>query len=345
MGQGAGGLLHAVLQLLRPKRQTASVTEGPTLVVEMRRGPHPESRHQVHAVAADTDGCVIRSWGKADRLTHARSAVKPLQALPLVETGAAAAYGLSEVELALACASHSGEPAHVAAVEAWLARIGCRAEDLECGIQEGRVATPSANNCSGKHTGFLTVARHLDVPTSGYIDRHHPVQRRVTAALADASGERIDPADAGIDGCGIPVHPLPLRSIAVAGARFGAPPDGWPPDRRDAARLLAAAMTAQPWYVAGTDRTDTELMVAAGDDLLVKVGAQGVQLAAIPSAGIGIAVKVEDGDVHASEVALAHAIAAAAPDLAERLEPVFAPRRVVTNHVGTRVGSRTVVGT
>lgn len=344
MGQGAAGLFHAVLQLLTATHQTAAVTDAPPLVVELRRGPHIESRHQAHAVAVDTDGGVIRSWGTADRLTHARSAVKPLQALPLVETGAAAAYELGEVELALACASHSGEPGHVDAVDAWLTRIGCRDHDLECGIQEGRVATPSANNCSGKHAGFLTVARHLDVPTEGYIARDHPVQRLVTATLADVSGERIDPADVGIDGCGIPVHPLPLASIAAAGARFGAPPDRWPADRRDAARQLAAAMVAQPWYVAGTDRADTELLAAAGGDLLVKVGAQGVQLATIPAKGIGIAVKVEDGDKNASEVALGHAVAAVAPDLAERLEPVFAPRRVVTNHVGTRVGSRTVAG-
>ena len=312
-------------------------TDSP-LVVELRRGPHVESRHVVHAVVVDTDATVVRSWGEAHRLTHPRSAVKPIQALPLVETGAADAYGLHDVELALACASHNGEPGHVGAVEAWLSRIGCTHRDLECGVQEGRGITPAGNNCSGKHTGFLTVARRLDVPIRHYIDGDHPVQRLVTRALSDAAGVLLDPADAGIDGCGIPVHPMPLSAIAAAGARFGAPPAEWPPERREAARRLAAAMVAQPWYVAGTGRLCTALLEAGGGQLLVKVGAQGVQLAALPAAGLGIAVKVEDGDRSASEIALAHVLAAVAPELAGRLEPVTQPLETVTNHAGVVVG-------
>ncbi len=309
------------------------------LIIELWRGPHVESRHIVHAVVADAQGRIVRSWGDDGRLTHPRSAVKPLQALPLVETGAADAFDLGDVELALSCASHEGETAQVAGVDAWLDRIGCTHRDLECGVERGRGSTATSNNCSGKHAGFLTVARHLDAPTAGYIGIDHPVQRLVTAALAETTGVAIDPADAGTDGCGIPIHPVPLHAIAAAGARFGAPPQDWHPDRREAARRLAAAMVAEPWYVAGTGRLCTELLSAAGGDVLVKVGAEGVQLAALPHLGLGIAIKVEDGTRPASEVALGHVLAAV--EGAER-DDVFAPRRRITNHVGTHVADLVV---
>ena len=308
------------------------------LTVELRRGPHVESRHTVHAAVADVEGRVVRSWGDPDRLTHPRSAVKPLQALPLVETGAADAFGLGPVELALACASHNGEPGHVAAVDAWLARIGCTADDLECGVEQAHrdedpAATAARNNCSGKHAGFLTVARHLGVATAGYIRPDHPVQELVRAALAETTRTALDPAEAGVDGCGIPVHPMPLHAIATAAAGFGTPSE-WPAERSDAAHRLAAAMVAEPWFVAGTGRLCTDLLAAAAGDVLVKYGAEGVQLAALPRLGLGIAVKVEDGSRPASEVALGHALAEVeGHDRAD----VFDPRRRITNHVGTHV--------
>ena len=308
------------------------------LTVELRRGPHVESRHTVHAAVADVEGRVVRSWGDPDRLTHPRSAVKPLQALPLVETGAADAFGLGPVELALACASHNGEPGHVAAVDAWLARIGCTADDLECGVEQAHrdedpAATAARNNCSGKHAGFLTVARHLGVATAGYIRPDHPVQELVRAALAETTRTALAPAEAGVDGCGIPVHPMPLHAIATAAAGFGTPSE-WPAERSDAAHRLAAAMVAEPWFVAGTGRLCTDLLAAAAGDVLVKYGAEGVQLAALPRLGLGIAVKVEDGSRPASEVALGHALAEVeGHDRAD----VFNPRRRITNHVGTHV--------
>lgn len=309
------------------------------LTVELWRGPHVESRHVVHAAVTDGAGRVVRSWGDADHLTHPRSAVKPIQALPLVASGAADAFGLGDVELALACASHNGEPDHIAAVVAWLARIGCHRDDLECGAQRDRTPTPAANNCSGKHAGFLTLARHLGVPTEGYIRPDHPVQQRVTAALADATGVALDPADAGIDGCGIPVHPVPLRAIAVAGARFGNPPASWPAEQAEAARRLGAAMVAEPWFVAGTDRLCTDVLAAAAGEVLVKVGAEGVQLAALPRLGLGIAVKAEDGATRAADAALGHVLAAV--EDVDRDE-VFAPRRRLTNDVGTHVADLVV---
>lgn len=292
-------------------------------------------------MVVDTDGGVVRSWGDPRRRTHPRSAVKPLQALPLVETGAADAFGLGDVELALACASHEGETAHVAAVEAWLGRIGCSPRDLECGAQAGRGTSASANNCSGKHAGFLTVARHLGAPTGGYRHGDHPVQQLVTAALAGATGVAIDPTDAGIDGCGIPVHPVPLSAMATAGARFGAP-DRWPDPRPQAARRLAAAMVAQPWYVAGTDRLCTHLLGAGAGDLLVKGGAEGVQLASLPTPGLGIAVKAEDGARRAAEMALGHALATLDHADVPGAGAVFAARSRLTNHAGTQVGDLVV---
>ena len=316
----------------------------PPLTIELWRGPHIESRHLVHAVVADVTGAVVRSWGDPDRLTHPRSSVKPLQALPLVETGAADAFGLGSVELALACASHNGEPGHVAAVDAWLARIGCTVADLECGVERAHLdldptATASWNNCSGKHAGFLTVARHLGVDPTGYIRPDHPVQELVRAALAETTRTALDPAEAGIDGCGIPVHPMPLHTIATAGAGFGTPVE-WPDARTDAAHRLAAAMVAQPWYVAGTGRLCTDLLADADGDVLVKYGAEGVQLAALPRLGLGIAIKAEDGSRPASEVALGHVLA----EVEGRDRPaVFDPRRRITNHVGTHVADLRVV--
>lgn len=325
-------MLDALLQLVT----------SPPLTVELWRGPRVESRHVVHAVVADATGTVRQSWGDADRLTHPRSSVKPVQALPLVESGAADAFGVTDVELALACASHAGEPGHVAAVEAWLARIGCTPDDLECGVEVGRGPTPAANNCSGKHAGFLTLARHLDVPTAGYIGADHPVQQLVGAALAEVAELALDPADAGADGCGIPVHPLPLHALAGAGARFGSPPPPWPSERADAARRLAAAMVAHPWHVAGTGRLCTDLLAAAAGEVLVKVGAEGVQLAALPSRGLGVAVKAEDGATRACEVALGHVLAALGFDAAP-VAALFARRRRITNWAGTHVADLRVV--
>jgi L-asparaginase II len=304
------------------------------LVVELVRHPYVESTHVVHVAVVDADGTLVRAWGDADRPTAPRSAVKPMQALPLVESGAADAFGLTEVHLALACASHTGEPAHVEAVEDWLAQIGCTVDDLGCGVQEGRSATTSANNCSGKHAGFLTLARHLGVEPDGYTRPDHPVQRLVTDALATTTDTMLDPSLAGIDGCGIPVFAIPLRSLALAAARFGAPDRHWGPERATAARRLAAAMVAEPWYVAGTGQLTTDLLGEAAGAVVAKDGAEGVQLAALPALGLGVALKAEDGARRASEVALGHVLA----ELEGRdRDHVFGPRRRITNHVGTHV--------
>lgn len=285
-------------------------------------------------MVVDASGQILYSWGDPDRLVHPRSAVKPLQALPLVETGAADAFELGERELALACSSHNGEPGHVEAVESWLDRIGCSHEDLECGVEASRGPTAARNNCSGKHVGFLTIARHLGIDPTGYIHPDHQVQQLVTTALAETTGENLDPSRAGVDGCGIPIHPVPLRALALAAARFASPEGHWPDDRAAAVRRLGAAMIAHPWLVAGTDRLPTDLMAAAAGDVIAKDGAEGVQLAAFAGRGVGIALKTLDGHVPASEIALGHVLAEV--EGFDRAD-VFDRRRRIENHAGTHV--------
>lgn len=286
------------------------------LVVEVTRGGMVESRHRAAVAVVDPDGAVVRGWGDIDRPVYGRSAIKPLQALPLLETGAADRFALSAAEIALACASHSCEPRHVAAVGAWLARIGLSADDLECGshlpsedqamkavVRSGVPLTGLYNNCSGKHAGFLTTARHLGEPTRGYIRFEHPVQQRILGTLEQVCGLDLRDAPRGIDGCGIPVIGIPLGNLALGMARL-ADPDGLPPARAAAARRILAAMCAEPFMVAGTGRFCTVLMEALGPKAAVKTGAEGVYCAALPELGLGVALKVDDGAGRAAEVAM-----------------------------------------
>jgi L-asparaginase II len=306
------------------------------LVVELRRGPLRESAHTTHAVVVDVNGAVVHSWGDTDLVMHPRSAAKPLQALPLIESGAADAMALGDVALALACASHNGEPAQITAVDRWLGSMGFTHHDLECGVQPGRSETATGNECSGKHAGLLSIAHHLGIDQHGYIGVDHPVQQLVTNTLAETTGADLNPANSGIDGCGTPVHPMPLATMALGAARFGAPPDSWHPDRRMAARRLGAAMVAEPWFVAGTDRLCTDLLADGEGDILVKSGAEGVQFAALPRLGLGIGIKVVDGSVPASEVALGYVLSCIEGE--ERAE-VMQSRHEVRNYTGTLVGS------
>jgi L-asparaginase II len=286
------------------------------VAVEVWRGEMVESRHRAAIAVVDARGRAVEAAGDVARPVYGRSAVKPIQALPLIESGAADRYGLGPAEIALACASHSGEPRHVALVAAWLARLGLGPGDLECGPQVPYAAAaaeallragqaPSAlhNNCSGKHAGFLATARHLGEPTADYIGRDHPVQRRVEAALETMAGVVLGQAPHGIDGCGIPVVGVPLERLALAMARLADPAD-LPTARADAVLRIRAAVAAEPILVAGTGRFGTRLMQATGAAALVKSGAQGVYCAALPGLGLGVALKVDDGSGQAAEVTL-----------------------------------------
>ena len=296
---------------------SASAPPANPIVVEVTRGGMVESRHRAAAAVVDPAGAVVKAWGDVDRPVYGRSALKPLQALPLIETGAADRYGLGDSEIALACASHSGEPRHVELVTQWLARIGCGVDDLECGshlpnheasvealILSGRKPDARYNNCSGKHAGFLTTSRHLGEATRGYIRYEHPVQQRILGVLEQLTGLRLGEAPRGIDGCGIPVIGIPLGHMALAMARLADPDDHLPPARAAAARRILAAMAKEPFLVAGSGLFCTRVMQVAGAKVVLKTGAEGVYTAALPTLGLGVALKIDDGATRAAEVAM-----------------------------------------
>jgi L-asparaginase II len=285
-----------------------------SLLVEVTRGSQVESRHRAILAVVDTEGRLVLSAGDHERPVYARSAIKSLQAIALVESGAAETFDLSEEELALACASHSGEPRHVETATAWLHRLGLGVADLECGPQlpgyepalyallaSGGRATAAHNNCSGKHSGFLTLARHLGAPTRGYSTYEHPVQQRILGVLEAMTGLDLGDAPRGIDGCGIPVIGIPLGNMALAMARLGDPADQ-PEARQAACARIRRAVAAHPFMVAGTGRFDTRVMEATGEKALIKTGAEGVYCAAFPELGLGVALKVDDGAGRAAEV-------------------------------------------
>jgi L-asparaginase II len=263
----------------------------------------------------------VFAFGDVERPVFPRSAVKPIQALALIESGAADRFGLTEGELALACASHSGEPEHVAGAAGMLGKAGLDEGALACGAHwpmnaaatralARAGAEPSAlhNNCSGKHAGFLCVACALGLPASGYETPEHGVQREVKAALEDVCGEPLDDSRRGVDGCSIPAYAISLRGLASGFARM-ATGRGLAPARAEAARRLLAAMAAHPFLVAGTGRFDTSAMELLPGRAITKTGAEGVFCAALPSLGLGLAVKADDGAGRAAEAMIAALIA------------------------------------
>lgn len=300
------------------------------VLIDVLRGTAVESQHAGALAIVDASGAVHTALGDIDRPVFPRSAVKMLQALPLVASGAAEAFALTDAELALACASHSGEPAHVATAAGVLDKLGLDAGALECGTQwpgrepvlramvaRGEQATPLHNNCSGKHSGFVCLAclmaRQAGAEPSqfarGYVAAEHPVMREVSAALSATTGVDVDHAPRGTDGCSIPTYALPLRALALAFARCGTGV-GLSDGHARAARRLRQAAAAAPFMVGGTDRFDTRVMQVFGEQLFCKIGAEGVYCAALPALGLGVALKIDDGAARAAEAAMA-AVAAA----------------------------------
>jgi L-asparaginase II len=279
------------------------------ILVEITRGSLVESVHRGSIAIADAEGTIRFALGDVESPVYPRSALKPIQALPLIESGAAEKFGLSDEEVALACASHSGEPMHTQRVAAWLDRIGCNESDLACGPQTPRHEPTSEdmvrrgykpsrihNNCSGKHTGFLTVARHWNVAVAGYERIDHPVQQAVATSLRALSG--VNELPWGVDGCAAPNFALPLAGFARALAKLAG---GKTPG---AARILRS-MIAHPDLVGGTGRACTVLMRAAAGRAAVKTGAEGVYAGIVPERGLGIALKIDDGATRAAETTIA----------------------------------------
>lgn len=298
---------------------TTSTMENPVLV-EVWRGDGIESLHRGAAVVVNSSGEVVFWIGDLDRFVFPRSAVKMIQALPLLETGAADKFKLTNREIALACASHGGENGHVIAIESWLSRIGLSIESLECGVHEpfdsGAAKELAAakrnpcvlhNNCSGKHTGFLTTAKHLGADIRGYVHKSHPIQQRVSAALCEMADFDLQTSPSGTDGCGIPAHSMPLHCLARCMAKLACA--GLGRRRALAAKRVLDSMMEHPWSVGGSTAFDTRAMRVARGKLVVKMGAEGVQVAIAPSMGLGIAVKIDDGAKRAAEIATAKILA------------------------------------
>ena len=294
------------------------------VLVELWRGDIVESFHRGAFAVVDAAGAVLRQGGDIDRPVYARSAVKGLQALPLVASGAADRFGLVDAELALACASHGGQPEHVATAGAMLAKAGLAADVLECGVHwpsnelaartlaaDGVAPCALHNNCSGKHSGFACLGALMagDADKArgllrGYVEPDHPVMREITASLESATGVRLAGAPRATDGCSIPTFGIPVRALAHAFARFGTG-TGLTPERARAAARLRSAVAAAPLMVAGSGRLDTRLMGHFGERVFCKVGAEGVYCATLPELGLGIALKMDDGNTaRAAEVAI-----------------------------------------
>jgi L-asparaginase II len=321
------------------------------VLVEVLRGALVESRHTGAVAVVDADGGRVLALGDVGQAVYPRSAVKALQALPLIETGAADRYGLGAEALALACASHSGELGHVATAMRMLALAGLDADALRCGAhwpihqpsaqalaRAGGSAGAIHNNCSGKHAGFLCLACAIESDRAHYTDAAHPVQRLVKAALEDLTGAALSQDVCAIDGCSVPTWAMPLASLARGFARFGTGM-GLAPERAKAAARLREACAAHPWHVAGTGRFCTEVMQRFGARVFVKTGAEGVYCAALPEQGLGVAVKCDDGAGRAAEVMMAATLARLLPGSADRaaLEPLVRP--TLRNWNGIAVGS------
>jgi L-asparaginase II len=287
------------------------------ILATLTRGNWVENIYRGAFAVVDADGNIIASGGDIERAIFPRSAIKSMQALPIFGKHAVEQFHHSEQELALACASHHGEDVHVATASGLLSKLGLSPSDLECGAHaptngaarealrlSGREPSPLHNNCSGKHSGMLSVARAMGVPTAGYVGREHEVQRAVREAVETVIGESLSEGKCGTDGCSIPTFAGPIRSFAYGFARM-ATGKGLPAEYADAAKKLFDAATSHPHLVAGTGHADTLIMAAFGGRVMQKIGAEGVQCGAIRDKGWGYAIKCDDGNMAASQAMLA----------------------------------------
>jgi L-asparaginase II len=306
------------------------------VLVEITRGALVESSHRGAIAVADAEGKLLLALGDVERPVYPRSAVKLMQALPLVESDAADAFGLSHEELAVACASHSGDRVHLDAVRSLLAKAGLDESSLACGVHwpVSETATraliearrqPQAihNNCSGKHAGMLAACVQLGLDARGYERPEHPIQVMIAGIISETCGVALTQGGMGIDGCSLPTWSLPLGALAHGFARLATGKDLAPARARAAERLFAACFAA-PTLVAGEGRFDTMVMRALPPRVFVKGGAEGVHCAGLPALGLGIALKIDDGAKRGTERALAEVIAALLPEarraLADQLD-------------------------
>ncbi|TNE57236.1 MAG: asparaginase [Alphaproteobacteria bacterium] len=295
------------------------------VLVEVTRDPEGgrfvESRHRGAIAIVDRSGDLVFSIGDVEALTCPRSAFKSMQALPMIEAGGVDAYQLGPQEIALACASHGGQSQHVSRVEDWLKKIDCSVADLECGphlpshvpsahalISEGRTPTRAHNNCSGKHAGFLTLARLMNAPTKGYVQPDHPVQQRVQEVISELVDFQIADHPTGADGCCAPNYQMPLKNLALGMSRL-ANPDLLAPHRQGAVEVMLEALSNHSFFMAGDDRACTALTQGLSHVGFVKIGAEGVYTGCFAGIGLGLALKIDDGAKRGAEVAVAQLLA------------------------------------
>ena len=332
-------------------------------VVEIIRGGVVESVHHGSIAVADPQGRLLASWGDPETVTFLRSSAKPFQALPLLESGAADRFGLTDREIALACASHSGTDEHLEVLAEMLTKIGADEDDLGCGShmpfdsesarrlrEGGEDPTPKYHNCSGKHAGMLALSLFLEEPMEDYLEEDHPTQEWILRAFSAMCGLNPEQVTVGVDGCSAPNFAVPLRAAAAGYARL-VDPDKLSEQRAGACRRITEAMAAHPVLVAGPGLFDTRLMQAAGGKWISKGGAEGYQAFALPagawgegrgSSACGVAIKIADGNIGRRAgapvaIELLRQIGAIGPEVSSELEDLAAPRPI-TNHRGTKVG-------
>src|SRR5690348_16927848 len=310
--------------------------------VEQLRGEVVEAWHDVHVSVVDRTGRLVAQAGDPRLVTFWRSAAKPFQAAPLVEDGVMARFGITDQELALACASHSSEPAQVAGVRELLGKIGCSERDLLCGPHpplSERVAqdyqtrgvrlTAVYSNCSGKHAGMLALARHHGWPTEFYTRPEHPVQQRCLSEVSRWTDVPVTDIKTAVDGCGVVCYGLPLNKMAMAYARLAI-----------AESAIMQSMLRHPELIAGEGRPCTVLMRAHPGRVITKVGAEGVYCALLVREGLGVALKVSDGHAMASALAMAAVLEA----MGLRPAPATLVARPNVNTRGETVGELRVNG-
>lgn len=321
------------------------------VLVNIWRGNAIESRHRGSVAVVRSDGQLVLSAGDVLHHTFPRSAIKFIQAIPFVESGAVEHYALSNEHIALACASHNGEPVHAGMVSDWLERIGCDASQLECGatlpmheatrydmLARGEGPTRVHHNCSGKHLGIMSTCCHMGESVDNYRLYSHSAQQRWFDVLASMSNSRVTQLPWGYDGCGIPCVAMPLQRIALAMARF-ADAHGQDAARTNAIQRIQKAVAEHPYMVAGKERLCTDLMELLAPSVLVKVGAEGCYTACIPEQGIGIALKMDDGQDRGARVALGavlEKLGVISREVQQQLVEYLAP--TLTNSRGDAIG-------
>lgn len=314
----------------------------PAPFAEIWRGPFLESVHFGHAVVCDDTGQIVQAWGDPEAVILPRSSSKMLQALPLITSGAADKAGLTSEHLALACASHQGDPIHTKRVGNWLDGLGLQESDLRCGshmpygrdtevamIKSDETPCQYHNNCSGKHAGFLTLNQHLG-GGSEYVDPAHPVQKACLDAFETVTGETSP--GYGIDGCSAPNFACTLHGMARAMAHFAAAPEG------SAEARLHQAMRLHPDLVAGETRACTELMRAMNGKVALKTGAEGFFIAILPEAKLGIALKASCGTTRAAECAIAAILVGLGALDPKHPATIARMNTPITNRAGTVTG-------